>query len=111
MTRTLRFHFDEHLSAAVAEGLRRSGIDITMPQDFGLLSASDDRHLEFCRSQQRVIVTHDVDFVRLHAMGIKHAGVIYCHQSKYGTGELISLLTLAWEILDSSGMNDRLEYL
>ena len=65
MARTMRFHLDEHLPHAIAEGLRRRGIDVTTTVEAGLRGASDDVHLAYALEQQRVIVTNDLDFLVL----------------------------------------------
>ena len=65
MARTMRFHLDEHLPHAIAEGLRRRGIDVTTTVEAGLRGASDDVHLAYALEQRRVIVTNDPDFLVL----------------------------------------------
>jgi hypothetical protein len=39
MPRTIRFHLDEDTDPAIADELRRYGIDVTTSQDVGLLGA------------------------------------------------------------------------
>jgi predicted nuclease of predicted toxin-antitoxin system len=56
----IRFHLDESMTNAVADGLRRRGVDITTSSDAGLLSASDEEHLDFGRRERRVVVTSAV---------------------------------------------------
>ena len=56
MARTIRFHLDEHLPHAIAEVLRRRGIDVTTTVEPGLRGASDDVHLAYALEQRRVIV-------------------------------------------------------
>jgi hypothetical protein len=41
MPRTIRFHLDEDVDPAIAEGLRRRGIDVTTTPEVGLLGARD----------------------------------------------------------------------
>lgn len=43
----IRFHLDENVDAAIADGLRRRGIDVTTTAQADLLSASDEEHVEF----------------------------------------------------------------
>ena len=52
----IRFHLDEHVPHAIAEGLRRRGIDVTTTVEAGLRSATDDVHLAYAVEQRRVIV-------------------------------------------------------
>jgi hypothetical protein len=106
-----RFHLDEHVSPAVAEGLRRRGIDVTTTVDAGLSGAQDADHLRFARQEQRVLVTHDRDFPRWHAMGIPHSGIAYCYQQKYSVGELVRVLLLLKDCLTAEEMENNLEYL
>ena len=54
----IRFHLDEHVPHAIAEGLRRRGIDVTTTVEAGLRSATDDVHLAYAVEQRRVIVLH-----------------------------------------------------
>ncbi len=111
MPTPLRFHLDEHVSPAVAEGLRRRGIDVTTTLDAGLAGALDADHLAFARQELRVLVTHDRDFPRWHATGIRHSGIAYCYQQKYSVGELVRVLLFLRDCLTAKEMEDTLEYL
>jgi len=85
---TIRFHLDESVSTAIADPLRQRGIDVTTPIDASLIGVTDEAHLAFARQQHRVVVTHDVDYLRLHQSRAEHAGIVYCHQSKYAARSL-----------------------
>lgn len=111
MSTPLRFHLDEHVSPAVAEGLRRRGIDVTTTQEKKLLGADDGDHLAFALREQRVLVTHDRDFPRRHTAGAKHAGIAYCYQQKYSVGALVHVLLLMRNCLSAEEMQNTLEYL
>jgi predicted nuclease of predicted toxin-antitoxin system len=78
----IRFHLDEHISPAIAAGLRQRGIDVTTTIEAGLAGADDSAHIAFAMADGRVIVTHDEDYLVHHAQGTVHAGVAYCHQAK-----------------------------
>ncbi|MEH2378056.1 MAG: DUF5615 family PIN-like protein [Nostoc sp.] len=62
MTQKIRFHLDENVSNAIAEGLRRRGIDVTTTPEKRLIGISDGEQLYFAMSESRVIFTHD-DFL------------------------------------------------
>jgi predicted nuclease of predicted toxin-antitoxin system len=66
MSGQIKFHLDENVSNAVAEGLRRRGIDVTTTPEQTLMGASDPEQLAFALKQQRVIFTQDDDFLKLH---------------------------------------------
>jgi len=88
----VRFHLDESVDHAVAEGLRRRGIDVATATDADLLGAPDESHLEFAHSQGRVVFTHDADFLRLHQCGAPHVGIAYCHQRRHTLGGMVLAL-------------------
>jgi predicted nuclease of predicted toxin-antitoxin system len=51
MPQTIRFHLDEHCPTALAEGLRRRGIDVTTTPEAGLMQATDEEQLAFARRE------------------------------------------------------------
>ena len=108
---TIRFHLDENVNDAVARGLRSRGIDVTTSIEADLLANSDEEQLAFCLSQQRVMVTHDGDFLVLHAAGEKHAGICYCHPEKYNVGQMLRALLLVHDCLADEDMVSHVEYL
>lgn len=57
MAREIKFHLDENVSNAIANGLRKRDIDVTTTSEQGLISVSDQVQLEFSFSQGRVIFT------------------------------------------------------
>jgi hypothetical protein len=111
MPRTIRFHLDEHCATALAEALRRRGIDVTTAAAAGLLHAPDADHLAFAHAQGRVLFTQDADFLRLHAAGTDHSGIAYCHQQSMTLGQIIQGLVLLWDIYEPEEMRKRLEWL
>jgi len=95
----VRFHLDENVDHAVAGGLRQRGVDVTTASDSGLIQASDEAHLEHCVREKRVIFTHDQDFLRLHAAGRDHCGIVYCRRGRRTINEIISGLLLIHDCL------------
>ena len=57
MPRTIRFHLDEHVDPAVANGLRRRHIDLTTTADAGLLGARDESHLAIANASSSMAQT------------------------------------------------------
>ena len=111
MPRTIRFHLDEHCPTVLADGLRRRGIDVTTTPEAGLQGAEDPEHVAFALGQGRVIFTQDEDFLAIHAAGIPHPGIAYCHQGTRSLGEIIRGLVLLWEVYEPEEMADRVEFL
>lgn len=111
MARTIRFHLDECCDPAIAESLRRRGIDVTTSQEVGLLRAEDEQQAAYGLAENRVVLTHDTDFLRLHATGAAHAGIAFSHKDVVGIGEIIKRLVLIWEVYEPQEMANRVEYL
>lgn len=111
MARAIRFHLDEVCDPRIATGLRQRRADVTTTAEAGLLGAPDQAHLEYGRAQRRVIVTHDADFLRVHAVNLDHAGIVYCPSRARSLGEVIRPVALIWEILETDQMRGQLEYL
>jgi len=45
MPERIRFHLDENVSNAIAEGLRRRGIDVTTTPEQEVIAASDEEQI------------------------------------------------------------------
>lgn len=111
MADRIRFHLDEHVDPDVARALRRYGIDVTTTVEAGLRAQTDLAQLEFAKREQRVLVTHDADFLRLISQTTHHAGIAYCTRSARSLGNMIRSLILIYEVLTMEEMKDRVEYL
>jgi len=106
----IRYHLDEHVHPGIAVGLRARGVDVSATSEVDLAGVDDEKQLAFATSEQRVLVTHDRDFLRLHAAGIAHAGIAYCHQEKYPISLLLQMLLLLHACESSEGMLGRVEF-
>jgi predicted nuclease of predicted toxin-antitoxin system len=96
----LKFFIDQSLPLRSAAGLREKGYDALHAREAGLATAADDVILEWCRSQDRIVVSPDSDFptllvlaravrpsvIRLFAQGLSAedvAGVVLKIASSY----------------------------
>jgi uncharacterized protein with PIN domain len=111
MTDRIRFHLDENVDPAVADGLRRRGVDVTTSQDSGLLNSSDERQIGFALAEDRVLVTHDDDFLSRAKLGAAHAGIAYCHPESRSIGQIIAALMLIGDCLTPDDMRNHVEFL
>src|SRR5689334_19582909 len=105
------FHLDEHIASAIAIALRQRGIHVSTAVEVGLLAASDEAHLIFARTTRRVMVTHDDDFLHLHARGTPHAGIAYCRVGSRTIGEMVQTLVLIYELMSPDEMAGQVVYL
>ena len=80
MGNQVKFYTDEHVAKVVVRGLRQRGVDVQTSPDAGLLGTTDEERLNHAQSENRVLFTQDDDFLRLHASGLKHAGIAYAPQ-------------------------------
>jgi predicted nuclease of predicted toxin-antitoxin system len=110
MPNEVRFHLDEHVPTAVANGLRRRGIDVTTTSEAGLAGADDVDHIAFALTNHRVIYTNDEDYVALHDQGTTHAGIVFCHQGTRSIGEVIRFLALLHACLSAEEMEGTVEF-
>ena len=111
MSDVIQFHLDENVDPAVADGLRRRGIAVTTTRDAGRVGASDEVQLAFAVREQRVIVTHDDDFLKLARLRGKHWGIAYCHSQSRSIGQIIGGLLLIHDCLDRDAMREHIEFL
>jgi Domain of unknown function (DUF5615) len=110
MANEVRFHLDEHVPPAIAEGLRRRQIDVTTTADAGLTGADDVDHIAFALAEQRVIYTNDEDYLILNDQGVAHAGIVYCQQGSRSIGDVIRFLHLLHVCLTAEEMQGTVEF-
>ena len=67
--------------------------------------------LEFARTQKRILVTHNDDFLILNTQGIDHSGIAYCQKNAKLIGYIIRMLILLYEVAAPEEMKGRVEYL
>lgn len=111
MSDGIRFHLDENVNPVVALALRRHGIDVTTTVEANLRSSSDERQLAYALEENRVMVTHDDDFLRISAATANHPGIAYCHKEARTIGQIISALHLIYQVLTPDEIRGRVEYL
>ncbi|REJ85982.1 MAG: hypothetical protein DWQ29_10765 [Planctomycetota bacterium] len=107
----IRYHLDENVDHAVAQGLRSRGIDATTTIEAGLSAAADEAHLAYANAENRVIVTHDADFLRLHAAGAEHSGIVFCASPARTASQLISMLVLMHDCCEAEELRGKVEYI
>jgi len=107
----IRFYLDEHVDPAVADGLRRLGIDVLTTQEAGRLGDDDPVQLAFAAVEGRVMVTFDRDYLDLHSAGTPHAGIAFAWPTRRTIGYLVAALEILHGVYTAADMLDRLEYL
>lgn len=101
---------DEHVPRAVTEALRRRDVDALTAQDVRMIEADDQLHLERAGRDRRVVFTQDADFLRLHAAGVQHAGIVYAPQQTT-IRHMVQRLLLIVEVLTPEDLIGHVEFL
>jgi hypothetical protein len=107
----IRFYMDQHVPVAVTQGLRRREVDVLTTQEADRCGFSDREQLRFAQADGRVLVTFDDDFLAMAAGGVQHTGIAFCAAAKYSVGELIYVLLLLHDVLDTADMKNHIEFL
>jgi hypothetical protein len=106
----IRFYLDEHIPNAVAQGLRRRGVDVLTVQEAGRSGLSDPEQLAFALSERRLLITMDSDFLILASQGATHAGIAYARPTKT-IGDLIGSAMLLYDVLTPDEVRNQVEFL
>lgn len=89
----------------------RRGIDVLTATAAGILGATDVQCLAHAHRSGRVMVTNDDDFLRLHATGQAHSGIVFCQRASLTIGRLSAALVLLHAVMEPEEMAGRVEFL
>lgn len=107
----IRYHLDESVPNAIANGLRLRGVDVATTTDAGLLEASDPEQIKFAHRNERVIFSFDDDFLSLASQGVEHSGIAYCHQRDRTIGQVVHGLVALWRDKTAEEMVGQIHFL
>jgi hypothetical protein len=107
----IRLYLDENLSPKISEQLKLRGIDAVCARDLRTLGDSDESHLARATKLGRVLVTSDVDFLRLASDGTNHAGIVFGVQLDHALGDWVKKLELICFVYTSTEFENHIEYL
>jgi len=111
----IKIYTNESVDVAIAEGLRRRGVDAFSARDSDNLGLTDEEQLIYTGKEKATIFTHDTDFLQIAARwmveGRTHLGIIYCHQKTYPIGVCIRQLRILTAVLTSEDMINHIEFL
>jgi hypothetical protein len=111
----IRIYTNESVDVAIAEGLKRRGVDAFSARDTGNLGLTDEEQLAYAGKEKAAIFTHDTDFLQIAARwmeeGRTHQGIIYCHPKSYPVGECLRKLRVLTSVLTAEDMINHIEFL
>lgn len=111
MADPIRYFLDQNVHGGTGPGLRARGVDAVSAQDLDRCGLPDPDQLAFATAAGRVLVTHDTDFLVLHAAGVPHAGIAWMPAPRASVGPLIAALAVLHAVYEAHEMVDRVEYL
>ncbi len=108
----MKIYADENIENSIIDGLRRRRIEVVSARELGYLSRSDEFHIKRASELKAVILTHDIDFLRMASSpGIKHAGIIFSHSKNVSISQCIRGVELVANILTEKEMENHIEFL
>jgi len=111
----MKIYCDENIESAIVAGLKRRGIEVISARDTGNLGKSDEYHLKTASELEAVILTHDVDFLKLAHQwqqgGKEHKGILYAHPLDLSPRECIRMVELVTQVLAEKEMKNHIEFL
>tara|TARA_Y100000310_G_scaffold329780_1_gene400260 strand:+ start:4500 stop:4838 length:339 start_codon:yes stop_codon:yes gene_type:complete len=73
-----KFYVDENVPVIISKVLKKRGIDILTARDVRMLGKSDHDQLSFAVKEQRAVVTHDSDFLKMVVKEKReHYGILF----------------------------------
>ena len=94
----VQLYLDVHVPQAIADQLRRRGVDVLTAVEDGASELSDDELLEHVRRTGRLLFTHDIRFRALaeewQRKGRPFAGLIFGHALGGTIGQFVKDLEL-----------------
>jgi predicted nuclease of predicted toxin-antitoxin system len=76
----MKIYADENIERSIIDGLRRRGIEVISTKEPGYISQPDEFHIKKAFELKAIILTHDIDFLRMvNSSEVKHRGIIFSH--------------------------------
>ena len=107
----IRLFFDESMAVAIAEQLKRHGIDAITVRDIEQLGVADLELLKLANAEGRVMVTADGDFKKLAQADTEHAGIFFVVHTRREIGYIVRTLERLATYYTADMMKNRFEYL
>jgi predicted nuclease of predicted toxin-antitoxin system len=108
----MKIYADENIERSIVEGLRRRKIEVFSARELGYLGKSDEFHINKASEMKAVMLTHDVDFLKIaSSKDVTHNGIIFSHPKNVSIGQCIRGVELIARVLTDKNMMDHIEFL
>lgn len=105
----MRFKIDENLPPDAAELLRRNGHDTDTVLDEALGGSPDSSIAKTCRTEQRILVTLDLDFADILQYPPRdHSGIIVLRPARQDRDTVLAMIPRILELLQTETVSQRL---
>jgi predicted nuclease of predicted toxin-antitoxin system len=108
----MKIYADEIIERSIIEGLKRRKIEIVSVRELGYVGKPDEFHIKKASEIKAIILTHDVDFLRIASRSdIYHIGIIFSHPKNVSIGQCIRGVELVAKVLTDKDMKNHIEFL
>lgn len=112
---SLKLYFDHHVDDAIAEQLRRRGVDVVLARDVGGEELLDSELLDQAGALGRLLFTQDQDFLAAAALrqraGRQFPAVLFGPQRANSVGQYVADLELIAKAGKTGEFDSRVLYL
>jgi len=108
----MKIYADENSERSIIEGLQRRKIEVVSARELGYIGKPDEFHIKKASEIKAIILTHDIDFLRMASSPeINHRGIIFSHPKNVSIGQCIRGVELIAKILTGKDMENHIEFL
>lgn len=108
----MRIYADENIERSIIEGLRRRRIEVISAKELGYSGKPDEFHIKKASELKTVILTHDIDFLRIATThSLSHRGIIFSHSKEVSIGQCLRGVELIVNVLTDKDMENHIEFL
>ncbi len=108
----MKIYADENIERAIIDGLRRRKIEVISAKESGYAGRPDEFHLKKAIEINAVILTHDIDFLKMASIGdVRHCGIIFSHSKNVSISRCIRGVELIVNVLTDKEMENHIEFL
>jgi len=108
----MKIYADENIERSIIEGLIRRGINVISVVESGYIGKPDIFHINKAKELKAVILTHDIDFLKIATNpNITHGGIIFAHPKNISIGQCIRGVELITTLLTEKDMENHIEFL
>jgi len=108
----MKIYADENIEKSIIEGLRRRKVEVISAKELGYAGKPDEFHIKKASELKAVILTHDIDFLKMASnLSVRHRGIIFSHSKEVSIGQCIRGVELIANILTDKDMENHIEFL